>query len=100
MRVGLFCASSSALALAVAVSVAATLGGRGTATLAAPPQGGGGAQPAAAPQEPPITLPSTNDSTGKPKINGPRITGGNVGHIFLYKLPATGDGPEHRDLRL
>ncbi len=55
--------------------------------------GGGGGGGAAAPAEAPVMLPKSIPADGKPQINGPRIASGNLGHIFLYKLPATGDAP-------
>ncbi len=46
-----------------------------------------------APDEPKITLPRTLDIDGQPHINGPRITSGTPGHIFLFRIPTTGDSP-------
>jgi alpha-galactosidase len=74
---------SSALTLAVMAAVS---------TLALAGGGGPGRGAATAPAEPPVVLPKSIPADGKPQINGPRIASGNVNHLFLYKLPATGDG--------
>src|SRR5579862_7972091 len=55
-------------------------------------------QPAAppvppAPQEAPVVLPRSVPADGKPQINGPRICSSNMGHLFLFQIPATGNAP-------
>ena len=45
------------------------------------------------PPEAPVVLPKSIPADGKPQINGPMVTGSNLNHQFLYRIPATGDGP-------
>jgi alpha-galactosidase len=81
--------------------VSAVLASAVLSTAAMVVAGGGGGAPAGgargaagrAPAEPPITLPKSTPSDGKPQINGPLLTGSNLNHQFLYRIPATGDAP-------
>jgi alpha-galactosidase len=76
------------LATIVLSSTAAIFAGGG-----APGAGPRGNQPASAPAEPAIVLPKSTPADGKPQINGPLVTGSNLNHQFLYRIPATGDAP-------
>lgn len=79
--------------LAFAVTGVLALVPWGGTVLGAAPGGGrrgGGPQ---LPPEPPITLPKSIPADGKPQINGPLVTGSNLNHQFLYRIPATGDAP-------
>jgi alpha-galactosidase len=50
-------------------------------------------QPVPAPTEPAVVLPRSTPADGKPQINGPRVASSNTGHLFLFKIPASGDAP-------
>jgi len=45
------------------------------------------------PAEPPPPIASSRSASGQPSINEPRITGGRPGRPFLFRIPASGDGP-------
>ena len=50
--------------------------------------------PYAYPAEPdPVIAPAISPTEGTPSINGPRVTGATPGRPFLYRVPATGEGP-------
>lgn len=79
--------SVAVLTMAVTAVVA------GMTWAAAPGGGRGPGGGAATPAEDPVVLPKSIPADGKPQINGPLVTGSNLGHLFLYRIPATGDGP-------
>jgi alpha-galactosidase len=83
--------SSLALTTVILATVA------GIALAAAPggaaPAGRGSGGGAAAPVEDPVVLARSLPADGKPQINGPLVTGSNLGHLFIYRIPATGDAP-------
>jgi alpha-galactosidase len=91
-RKPIFILTAAVTAVAASLAFAATSGpapaSRGAST------GRGAPAPAAsAPVEAPVILPKSIPADGKPQINGPRVTSGTPGHVFLFKIPATGDAP-------
>jgi alpha-galactosidase len=79
--------------LTAAAAGAAMIAAAGAAGPARGPAPRGPAAAPALPPEPPITLPRSTPADGRPQINGPLVTGSNLGHLFLYRIPASGDAP-------
>jgi alpha-galactosidase len=87
-----FVLTAAVMAVVTTLTFAAATGPGGAGAGRGRGRGAPAADTAPVPQEAPVVLPKSTPADGRPQINGPRVASGNVGHLFLYKLPASGEG--------